>query len=580
VRVLRCTVANFRGFESTEIVPRGHVLLVGEPRGGRSDLLAALGKVFEVDGSRVDEFDFHNADLSKDVEIEVIVGDLGSMLEQRFLDQLEFWDPSTATLIDSVDDPGALPADAASVLRLAYRARWDRDEERADQTIFWSKASDPSTDDLRRITRDDRGAFPFLRLAAGRPLSLAARGLLRSSLASGDADVIADALKEMTEGIEGLTARLTALDALEEALETVLEILRPYAGVDTPVKELVRFLPEDESLSGLLRSLSPAIDLGDAIGRLPLARHGSTTAAQVMTAEVIAAAAQSDAVVAIDDFGDGLDAASAQRLASLIRQKAGQVWLSTRRPEAARGFDAEEIVRLTRRQPTGPQGRAIHYGRVPGSRAERVAMRELHRQILPAMTAGALLVGEGPHDSAAYAALADRLDVEQGVLPPEAFGIRIIDAGSTDGGIDKVAHVAELARGLGFRVVALTDYDRDEAAAASRLAAVQAAADAVVRLPKGDALESALLTGVPDADIVAALQDLGQSYSLPLPAGWEAFTAAQLKDPAMKALKSNNGLHAPFVRALPGTLPPLACQVLSAAIECARGVRGDAHVQL
>ena len=60
---------------------------------------------------------------------------------------------------------------------------------------------------------------------------------------------------------------------------------------------------------------------------------------------------------------------------------------------------------------------------------------------------------------------------------------------------------------------------------------MQAAADAVVRLPIGDALESALLTGVPDADIVAALQDLGQSYTLPLPAGWEAFTAAPTEGP-------------------------------------------------
>lgn len=580
MRVLRCRVASFRGFERTEIVTRGHVLLVGEPRAGRSDLLAALGKVFEVDASRVDEFDFHNSDLSKDVEIEVIVADLGGTLEQRFLDQLEFWDPSTATLIDSVDDPGALPGDPASVLRLAYRARWDRHEERADQTVYWPKASDPNTDDLRRITRDDRAAFPFLRLAAGRPLSLAARGLLRSSLATGDADAIAGALTEMTEGIEGLTARLTALDAVEAALETVLAMLRPYAGVDTPVEEMVRFLPEDGSLSSLLRSLSPAIDLGDEVGRLPLARHGSTTLAQVMTAEVIAAAAQSDAVVAIDDFGDGLDAASAQRLASLLRQKAGQVWLSTRRPEAARAFDSEELVRLTRAQPTGSQGRAVHYGRVPGSRAERVAMRELHRQILPAMTARALLVGEGPHDSAAYGALAERLDVEHGVFPPEAYGIRIIDAGSTDGGIDKVAHVAELARSFGFRVVALTDYDRDEAAAASRLAALQAAADAVVRLPKGHAIESALLDSVPDAEIVAALRDLSQTYSLPLLAGWETLTPAEMKEPAMKALKSNNGLHAPFVRALPGTLPPLACQVLIAAIECGRGVRADAHVQL
>lgn len=65
MRILRCTVANFRGFGRTEIVPRRHVLLVGEPRSGRSDLLTALGKIFETDGSRVDEFDFHNSDLSE-----------------------------------------------------------------------------------------------------------------------------------------------------------------------------------------------------------------------------------------------------------------------------------------------------------------------------------------------------------------------------------------------------------------------------------------------------------------------------------------------------------------------------------
>src|SRR5207245_7812839 len=144
-----------------------------------------------------------------------------------------------------------------------------------------------------------------LRLAAGRPLSLAARGLLRSSLGSGDANALAGALKEMTEGIEGLTARLTALDSLEEALEAVLEMLRPYAGVDTPVEEMVRFLPEDGSLSSLLRSLTPALDLGDAMGRLPLARHGSPPEAQVMTAEVIGAAALADSIVVTDEFRAG-----------------------------------------------------------------------------------------------------------------------------------------------------------------------------------------------------------------------------------------------------------------------------------
>ena len=167
--------------------------------------------------------------------------------------------------------------------------------------------------------------------------------------------------------------------------------------------------------------------------------------------------------MAIDDFGDGLDAASAQRLASLIRQKAGQVWLSTRRPEAARGFDAEEIVRLTRRQPTGPQGRAIHYGRVPGSRAERVAMRELHRQILPAMTAAlpfwsardrTIALRTGPWPTAST--------WSRGCCRPRplASGSSTREAPMEES--TRWPTWPSSARGLGFRVVALTDYDRDE----------------------------------------------------------------------------------------------------------------------
>ena len=143
----------------------------------------------------------------------------------------------------------------------------------------------------------------------------------------------------------------------------------------------------------------------------------------------------------------------------------------------------------------------------------RVAYRELHRQILPAMTARGVIVVEGPHDAAAYAAIADRLEGEAGGdLPPEAFGLRMIDGGAT-GGAGQVAHLAEVCRALGFRVVALVDYDRDETAAASRLADLQAAADAVVRLPRGDAIEAAILDGISDEDFVTAL--IGSQHDVP-----------------------------------------------------------------
>ncbi len=99
MRILRCSIRHFRGFDDIEIVPRGHVLLVGAPRAGRSDLLGALSKVFEIDFTRLDERDFYQGDLSSDIEIEVTIGELGTELQQRFLDDLEFWDPAEAVLV-------------------------------------------------------------------------------------------------------------------------------------------------------------------------------------------------------------------------------------------------------------------------------------------------------------------------------------------------------------------------------------------------------------------------------------------------------------------------------------------------
>ena len=346
MRILRCSVQNFRGFDYVEIVPRGHVLLVGEPRSGRSDLLAALSKVFEIDLTRLDERDFHRGNLDSDIEIEVTLGDLSGDLQQQFFDELEIWDPTEPTLIADADDLGSIPAGGEPALRLVYRGRWDDVDERGDQTIYWPKRSDPSTDSLRRVRREDRRAFPFHRLPGGKPLNLAPRGLLRSALTETEADALDEALQQMRDGIDRLSTDLAGALPVIEALNSTIAILRPYIGTDAPVEEIVRFLPDEGSLSGLLRALAPALDLSDDAGFLPLTRHGSTTHAQVAMAEAIATARHDDAVVTVDDFGDSLDTASAQRLAGLLRRESGQVWLSTRRPETAHSFEASELVRL------------------------------------------------------------------------------------------------------------------------------------------------------------------------------------------------------------------------------------------
>jgi len=88
------------------------------------------------------------------------------------------------------------------------------------------------------------------------------------------------------------------------------------------------------------------------------------------------------------------------------------------------------------------------------------------------------------------------------------------------------------------------------------------------------------LDGLPDTEIIDALLDLNAEYPLALPSDWQSLTGAALKTAARETLRSNNGLHAQFIAALPTALPALAGAALDAAVEAARAVRVDALIQL
>lgn len=87
MRVLRLDIRNFRGFRGVTIHPNGHVVLVGEPRAGRSTVVEALRRVLLPDATRLpltDDLDFNGRDRSRRIEIEVALGALGDALEQEF----------------------------------------------------------------------------------------------------------------------------------------------------------------------------------------------------------------------------------------------------------------------------------------------------------------------------------------------------------------------------------------------------------------------------------------------------------------------------------------------------------------
>jgi len=216
MRVLRLEIRHFRGFAQAIVLPRGHALVVGEPRAGRSDLLAALTRVLDPDATKatLEEWDFHGRDLTHDIEIEVVLGELGRDLSQLFLGQLEFWDPARQVVLAGSDTTQQLAAVGATpVLRLAYRGRWNEGEERGDHWVAYAKSSDPDADQFARVARVDRAALPFLAPSLGRPLALTAQGEFRRLLEQRGPDNIAQALRDMAAGVEELSAKLSTAPA-------------------------------------------------------------------------------------------------------------------------------------------------------------------------------------------------------------------------------------------------------------------------------------------------------------------------------------------------------------------------------
>ena len=78
MRILRLHVRRFRGFDDLTITPQKHLVLMGEPGAGRSDLVEGLRRVLAPDSTRFplsEPTDFHVNDLTTRAEIEAYLGD-------------------------------------------------------------------------------------------------------------------------------------------------------------------------------------------------------------------------------------------------------------------------------------------------------------------------------------------------------------------------------------------------------------------------------------------------------------------------------------------------------------------------
>jgi hypothetical protein len=575
VEIYLLRIRNFRGFDSLELCPKGHVLLSGEPRAGRSTVVDALYRVLSPNGSRGSvshDLDIRGRDRDSWAEVEVVLGDLSEDLTQRFFDQLEFWDSDEGGLVDELDDAQDLD-EYEAVVRLCYRQRWNTADEIGEQWVDYPKSADPENDLFVRVRRTDLEALPvFFSRPSGSPLSLAHESGLRRIIEGGEQGDFGETLESFAGKVEGLGGELAEADQLSEALGKIVGPISSVLDSDAgDLAEGISFVPAGVALGALLRGLEPTLRLGDEEAALPLSRHGATASAALTAAELLVRGEEPGGVIVHDDFGEGLDGPTSAHLVSLLRKEAGQAWITTRRAEVASAFKLAELVRLG----FNGSGERVHFqGRRPKSKAERMASRHVSLQLLPMLTARALIVLEGPHDLAALRALEERR-LRRGSVPLLAAArIGLIHAGAIDsaGGSSALPRLCQAARDLGFFTVALIDGDPDDEETTQ---ANLAASDAVLRLPDGMAIELALMDGLAEAEVRKALSKL----DVHLPDDFGDLTGSDFTKAARRALKSRGGAHAEFIDALRGPSPKLATRILDQARDIV-GSRTSGLVQL
>ncbi len=499
-------------------------------------------------------------------EVEVTLVDLDFELAQLCDGFLEPLDAD-----GQVDVSGNAAPDATLGVRLAYRVSYDPQADALDQVVFFPVRSSPAADRYSRVPAAVRRALPVVVLNSARPLQLRADGVLRRLIADRDAAAASAAFRALSEAVASATDNLSADPTIAGTVDAVLTSggLSGHLADVPPTAATVRFRPEDGSLSALLRAVQPALDLDDA-GLLTLSSHGSTAAAVLAAAEALLLAASVEgAVVLGDDFGDGLDAATAEHLAAVLRAGSGQVWLTTRRPEVARAFAPGELVRLSR----SSAGRTHHLVPEPTDKKEVALRRLLHAQLLPAVTAPVVVIAEGPHDLTVYAC-ADRYRAAK-KAPLSASGVRLISADTgTGGGAGQVPRVAQLARSLGFRVIALVDGDPAKKIGGA-LAEIEAACDRVVRLPETMAIEAALLAGMP-VPVLRKAAAILPAYGIDDPAVGKADLEVQK---ALIQTLHKKAMHEQLLEVIVeehGSLPPVLDTALTVVAVAAKPANANA----
>lgn len=182
MKVVRLTIANFRGIKSAELLFDGHALMVGTNNVGKSTLCEALDLVLGPDRLNrfppVDEFDFYNATyivpptvdgeqpVVVPLRIEAVLIEPGAEIAAKCGGNMEFWHLAEQRLLGPGELAAANPPAVVPCLRVETIGKYDPDEDEFEAKTFFSHSPDAPAGELTAVPKPIKRLFGFLYLRA------------------------------------------------------------------------------------------------------------------------------------------------------------------------------------------------------------------------------------------------------------------------------------------------------------------------------------------------------------------------------------------------------------------------------
>ena len=466
MKLVNIKINNFRGIKHSDLNIPAQAVLVGDNNTGKSTILEAIDLVLGPERLArkpvIDEHDFYAGkylDVDNnpiEISIEVIITDLDAEQQIHFMNNLDWWNTNSQTLLqgpppEATDGDGVVPA-----LRLGFRGYYDAEEDDfAGETFFLSPELDEGKHDPLRLKDKRMCGFLYLRTlrTGNRALSLERGSLLDIILKLRELKprMWEDVLSQLRDISVANDPELGISDILTTVQKAVREIV-PVECADAPairVSQMTR-----EHLRQILTVFlgTGACDENGTEYAAPFHHQGTGTInTLVLSLLSMIAELKQNVIFAMEEPEIAIPPHTQKRIINSVIGKSAQAIFTSHSPYVLEEFDPAQIIVIDRKngELTGCPAK------LPPTVKQKMYRDEVKRRFCESLLARRVLIVEGRTEYDTISRVARKLQIENPMLfsSLESLGIAVISA-DTD---SQVAPLGEYFRGLGKTTYAIFD---------------------------------------------------------------------------------------------------------------------------